>query len=177
MRKIVRKIVGTIALTVLLASVAGLVGPVRHAFADFDWSPLIVQWEARTPKIGTPGYPPGATPVQASSTDEADASAVATLPAAAGLTTWITHFRCTGTGATAAAAADITVGGPTNSEIYVFLFASGATAADTPVDVTYSPPIPASAPDTAITVTLGAGGSGAAHAACAAEGFQTASSP
>jgi hypothetical protein len=155
---------------------AALLGP-RPVRADFDWSPLIVQWENRTPNISGAGYPPGAIPIQGGSADVAASSAVATLAAATGKTTWITHFRCTGTGSTTAVGADITVAGPTNSEIYIMGFASGATVANVPVDVTYSPPQPAAAANTAITVTMATGGTGNLHAACAAEGFQTALAP
>lgn len=168
------KLTAAIAGAAILA--AALIGP-RQVLADFDWSPLIIQFEARMPNIGGSGYPPNAIPVQSGSADVAAASAVATLPAATGKTTWITHFRCTGTGATAGVGADITVAGPTNSLIYIMAVIAGATLGNTPVDVTYSPPQPAAAVNTAITVTMASLGTGALHAACAAEGFQTATAP
>jgi hypothetical protein len=169
------RIVALLAGVALLA--AAIAAPAYRAAADFDWSPFGIQWEARTPNIGGNGYPPGAVPIQGSSADVAAASAVATLAAATGKTTWITHFRCTGTGSTTAVGADITVAGLTNSEIYIMGFASGATVANVPVDVTFSPPQPASAVNTAITVTMATGGTGNLHAACAGEGFQTALAP
>jgi hypothetical protein len=169
-------IAAAIAAFILAAALVGA-PPVGRALADFDWSPLIVQFEARVPNIGGSGYPPKAIPVQSGSVDEAATAAVATLPGAAGLTTYITHFRCTGTGATAAVGADITVAGPTNSLIYIMGVVAGATLADVPVDIVYSPPQPAAAVNTAVTVTMASLGTGNLHAACAAEGFQTAAAP
>jgi len=129
----------------------------------------------RAPNL--PGYPPGATALQGSSADVAAASAVATLTSAASKTAYICHFRCTGTGATTAVGADITVAGPTTSEIYIMGVVSGATAINAPVDVTYAPCLPASAVNTNITVTMASLGTGALHAACAAEGYLTATAP
>jgi hypothetical protein len=167
------KVTGSVLVAALLAAV--LIGPQKvRAQADL-LSAILLQYENRTPNI--PGYPPGATPLQGGSADVAAASAVATLTATTGKTAYITHFRCTGTGSTTAVGADITVAGPTTSEIYVMGFASGATVANVPVDVTFNPPLPAAAAATNITVTMATGGTGNLHAACAAEGFQTATAP
>jgi hypothetical protein len=170
MRKLIP---GFLALfTVLFCALVAL--PSAQAQQDMQ-SAILLQLEQRLANI--PSYPPGAVPIQGSSADVQAASAVATLAAATGKTTWITHFRCTGTGATTAVGADITVAGPTTSLIYIMGAASGATAVNVPVDVVYSPPQPASAANTAITVTMASLGTGALHAACAAEGYQTATAP
>jgi hypothetical protein len=169
--RVLKSIFAALTAAVVALSVVAALAPIAKS-QGLDFSAFLILLENRLPTIPTNAYPPNATPVQGGSADVANASAVATLAGASGKTTYITHFRCTGTGATAAAAAAITVAGPTTSEIYIMGFVAGAAAINTPVDVVYSPPLPAAAANTAITVTMGAGGSGAAHAACAAEGFQ-----
>lgn len=110
--------------------------------------------------------------IQGASANVANASAVATLAATAGKTTYISKFRCSGGGATAAAIATITVAGLATSEIYQMGFVAGVGAINLPVDMVYNPPQPASAVNTAITVTMAAGGAGNTNASCVAQGFQ-----
>src|SRR5260370_37907131 len=59
--------------------------------------------------VGT--YPPGATPIAASSGNVANAVATATLASAANVTTYITGFEVTGAGATAGLAVTVTITG------------------------------------------------------------------
>ncbi len=118
-------------------------------------------------------YGPASLHVQGSSGNVANATATATLPASTtGRTTYISHFRCTGGGATAASIANITVAGVATSMVWHMGFGAGVTTINTPVDHVFDPPVPASAPNQAITVTMAAGGAGNTNAACNAEGFQ-----
>lgn len=122
----------------------------------------------------TPVYPvPPKGPITAASGNVANASAVATLAAAALKTTFISGFQCTAAGSTGALVVNLTlVGVITGTMTYTFTFPAGATVAAAPVREQFSPPIPASAVNTAIVVTLPAGGAGNTNAACNATGFQ-----
>lgn len=103
----------------------------------------------------------------------ANASAVATLAGASGKTTYIMGFECTASGATAASVQNLTVTGILGgTKTYTFVFPSGATAQATPLVVEFPTPLPASATNTAIVVTLPAGGAGNTNASCNAHGFQ-----
>lgn len=118
-------------------------------------------------------YPNGAVPVSNSSGNKANAAAQAVLPAAAGKTTWITGFELTGGGATAQLLVNATVSdGAGLSLSYTFQFPVGVTTLAFPVIVEFPLPIPASAPNTAITVSLPAGGAGNTNAAASAHGYQ-----
>lgn len=123
----------------------------------------------------TPGRPVGATPVTGGSGNVANASAVATLAAGgAGVTTWISGFTVTAAGATAAANVQVTVAGLLGgSRVYVFTFPAGAAVAAQPLNVQFPAPLPASAVNTAITVTVPAAGAGNTHTAVVATGFTT----
>lgn len=116
----------------------------------------------------TPG-----TSITSASGNVANASAVATLAGISGKTTWITGFQCSAAGATAASVVNLTVGGVVSGTMtYTFVFPAGATTAASPLVVNFASPVPASATNTAITVTLPAGGAGNTNASCAAQGFQ-----
>lgn len=116
--------------------------------------------------------PPG-TPLSASSGQVANGSAVATLAGAAGLTTYITGFQCTALGATGALGVDVTVAGLLGgTATYTFLFPAGVAALATPLIVTFPQPLPASAVNTSIVVTLGASGAGGTKANVNAQGFR-----
>jgi hypothetical protein len=112
------------------------------------------------------------SPLAKSSGNVANASAAAVLPAGAGVQTWISGFECTASGSTAASVANVTVSDGTWTLTYTFVFPAGVTLQATPLQVIYPTPIPSSTENTAITVTLAAGGSGNTHAACTANGFQ-----
>ena len=109
----------------------------------------------------------------ASSGNVANANAVATLAAVAGKTTYITGFEVTSGGATAAALVTVTVTGLAGgTAIYTYGAVAGAVMANTPLAVTFSPPLIASALNTAIVVTLPALGLGNTNATVVAHGYQ-----
>lgn len=111
--------------------------------------------------------------ITASSGNVANASAVATLAGAAGKTTYITGFEITAGGATAGALVLATVTGLINgTATYVYAVATGAATGSPPLIVEFPAPIPASAVNTAIVVTLPALGAGNTNAAVVAHGFQ-----
>jgi hypothetical protein len=123
--------------------------------------------------LGGGGYPAGATPVHAASGNVANASAAATLAAAVGKTTYITGFEITGGGATAAALVLATVTGLSGgTATYIVGAVAGVTLQNQPLVVKFQIPIPASATNTAIVVTLPALGAGNTNAAVVAHGFQ-----
>jgi hypothetical protein len=120
-----------------------------------------------------PGYPPGATALSADSGVVADASAVATLAGASSVTTYITGFEVTAGGATGAALVEVTVDGLIGGTAsFVFGVPAGVTTLATPLVVAFPAPIPASAANTAINVTVPALGAGNTHAAVVAHGFR-----
>lgn len=108
-----------------------------------------------------------------SSGNVANASAVATLAAAAGKTTYLTSYTITGGGATAASIVNATianvVGGTMTLNVIV---PAGATLGITPLIVVFLEPVPATAVNTAIVLTLPALGAGNTNAAVTATGFQ-----
>lgn len=123
--------------------------------------------------MALPPYPSGATPITGDSGNQANASAVATLAGVSSKTTYITGFEVTAAGATSAKVATVVVAGTvTGSKNYTFVFPAGATVSATPLVVQFATPIPASATNTAITVTLQAAGTGGTNATVSAEGFQ-----
>jgi hypothetical protein len=102
-----------------------------------------------------------ATSVKASSGNVANASGVATIPAVAAKTAYITGFDVTGSGATAGSAVSVTVAGLLGgTATYTLTVATGATAANAPMIIAFNPPLPASAANTAIVVTCPALGAG-----------------
>lgn len=123
--------------------------------------------------LGTNGYPIGATAVQSSSGNVANASAVATLAAAVGKTTYITGFQVTSGGATAASLKSVTITGLLGgTATYTIGVVAGAAAPNAHLVVTFTPPIPGSATNTAIVVTVPALGAGNTNATVTAHGFQ-----
>lgn len=103
----------------------------------------------------------------------AAASAVATLAAPAdGKTNYIEGFRVTGMGATAAGQVSVVVSGLLGGSLtFIQPVPAGAGVALAGLDITFPHPLPASAPDTAIVVTVPSLGAGNLAAACAAYGF------
>lgn len=117
--------------------------------------------------------PYGAIPITAASGNVANASAVATLAATSTKTTYITGFEVTSGGATTGLNVIVTVTGTiTGTLSYIHTFPAGPLVPGNPLVVTFATPIPASAVNTAIVVTLPAGGSGNTHAAVVAHGYQ-----
>src|SRR5690242_11450606 len=118
-------------------------------------------------------YPAGATPITADSGNVAAASAAATLAAAAGVTTYISGFLITASGATAASVVTGTITGVITGTLhFTYVAVAGATTACQPLSVEFPYPIPASAVNTAIVVTLPSLGSGNTNATVSAFGFQ-----
>ncbi len=117
--------------------------------------------------------PASAVTVTSSSGNVADASAVATLAAASGKTTWITGFVVTAAGATAASVVEVTVAGVLGGTMtFVFVAPAGVDVSAVPLAVSFPSPVPASATNTAIVVTVPALGSGNTNAAVVATGYQ-----
>jgi hypothetical protein len=112
------------------------------------------------------------TDLQASSGSVAAAVATATLPAAAGKTTYLTGFTFTGSGATAASVVLLTVTGPATTLTFVVAVPAGATLGCTPITVRFDRAVPASAPNTAIVVSVPSLGAGNTNAAVVATGYQ-----
>lgn len=117
--------------------------------------------------------PVGATAINAASGNVAAASAVATLAAAVGKTTFIAGFSITSSGSTAAAVVSATVVGlVSTTATFTYVSVAGATLTNQPLVVTFYPPIPASATNTAIVVTLPSLGTGNTNATVNAWGYQ-----
>lgn len=123
--------------------------------------------------VSTPHVLPfGGVAVTGASANVANAAAVATLTATASTTAYITGFQCTASGATAALVVTATVVGTiTGTMRYTFTAPAGAAVAAQPLIVTFGSPVPASAVNTNIVVTLPALGAGNTNATCSAQGF------
>lgn len=118
-------------------------------------------------------YPPASTPITASSGNVANASAVATLAGAASLTTYITGFEVTAAGATAASVVSVTVTGTISGTLtYTLAVPAGVTTSVQPLIVQFSPPIPASAANTSVVVTVPALGAGNTNSTVVAHGYR-----
>lgn len=136
-----------------------------------------IQLASGTNNIGTVNassqYPTGATIITAASGSVAATIAVATLAANAVKTTYITGFEITSAGATAAAVFVVTVTGTiTGTLTYVYSSVAGVTSGNIPLIVEFPSPIPSSAVNTAIVVTLPSLGVGNTNAAVVAHGYQ-----
>jgi hypothetical protein len=135
-----------------------------------DYVPLAVDVDGQL--IVSPVASPDVTQLIETSGNKANTAAVATLPGVAGKTTYITGFDASALGATAALAVEITVTDGTWSLTYTFGFPAGATVPATPLFRNFPEPLAASAPDTAISVTLPASGAGGTTASVNAYGYQ-----
>lgn len=121
----------------------------------------------------TSPYPTGATVLTASSGNVANASAAATLAGAAAATTYVTGFQITAGGATAGACVSATLAGVIGgTATYAFCVPTGATLAAQPLVVKLDPPVPASAVNTSIVLTLPALGAGSTNAAVSLQGYR-----
>lgn len=124
-------------------------------------------------QIPTSHYPVGATPITAASGNVAAGVAAATLAAVAAKTTFITGFEITGGGATGASLVVATLTGTiTGTLSYIVGAVAGATLANTPLLVQFASPIPASAANTAIVVSVPSLGVGNTNSAVVAHGYQ-----
>lgn len=128
------------------------------------------------PFVSVNPQPAGSTPINASSGDVANATATATLAAAAGQFTYLSGFVITGAGATGASVVTATVAGVTGGPLsYDIAVPAGAAVGITPLMVTFTTPVRSSAVNTAIVVSAPPFGAGNLHAAVSATGFQDAS--
>jgi hypothetical protein len=122
---------------------------------------------------GIPTLPSTATFASASSGNEANATAVATLAGAIGKTTFCSGFEITAGGATASSIVLATLSGILGgSQIYAFAVPAGATLGATPLVVEFNPPLPSSAANTAIAITLPALGAGNTNAVVNIHGYK-----
>jgi hypothetical protein len=127
-------------------------------------SPLITQKGSEVPS--------GATQVTGSSGVVSAATAAAALPAVSAKTNYVSGISITGGGATSASLITCTLTGlVTGTQSYVFAVASGATAGSTALQRTFNPPVPASAVNTALTLSCPTFGSGNTAAATNIEGY------
>lgn len=107
--------------------------------------------------------------------DSPNAAAVATLAGAAGKLNSLSGFYLSGSGATGASVVLATVTGLAGGTITIpVAVPAGAAAGIAPIRMEFEPPLPASAVDTDIVVTLPALGAGNLHAAVGAWGYQSA---
>lgn len=128
--------------------------------------------DATTSKIPHILRSTGNPAVNGSSGNVANASAVATLTSSATKTAHINSFQCTGAGATGASVVLVTVAGViTGTMTYVVAVPAGVTLPLTPLIVSFGGPVPASAVNTNIVVTMPALGAGNTNAACTAQGY------
>jgi hypothetical protein len=118
-----------------------------------------------------------AQPVKAGTDKTASATGAAsiltaTLAAVASVTTYITGFEVTGLGATTALGITVAVTGTLGGTLsYILAVPAGVLVGATPLIVEFSRPIPASAVNTAIVVTVPSFGAGNTLAAVVAHGF------
>lgn len=118
-------------------------------------------------------YPQGAIPITATSGNQANATAAATLAANANKTTYITGFEVTGTGATGVLIVIVTITNTiTGTMSYTYVFVAGVTTLNTPLIVQFSKAIPASGPNTTIVVSCPASGTGGTNNVVNAHGYQ-----
>ena len=125
---------------------------------------------ALVPNSGT--LAPAFALTTASSGNVAAAAAIATLAGVAGKTTYITGFEVTASGAVAAAVVLATLTGLAGgTATYVYVAPAGVTTAGPMLAVEFAPPLPASALNTAIVLTLPSLGAGNTNAAVVAHGY------
>ena len=126
----------------------------------------------RSVLASNPVLPATATMVNANSGNQANANAIAAMPAVAGKTNYLTGFMVTAAGSTAGLVVNITITGLLGGTITLtFVFPAGVLIGATPIIYSLPFPLPASAPNTAITLTLPAGGLGNTNAAVNIQGF------
>jgi hypothetical protein len=116
---------------------------------------------------------PGAVQTGGASGNVANATAAASLAATASYLNYVTGFTITAAGATAAAVVNATLTGCVGgTQTFTFTFPAGATVAATPLVVNFATPIPATAANLAITISLPAAGAGNTNAATTIRGFR-----
>ena len=118
--------------------------------------------------------PFGGVALHSSSGNVAAANAVATFPAVASVTNYVTQIAITGAGATAAAIVVATLTGLLGGTAsFVYGAQTGATAAQAPFTIFFGPQgVPASAVNIALVLTLPSLGLGNTNAAVEMWGYQ-----
>lgn len=120
-------------------------------------------------------YPLGAKPLVASSGAVGAATAAATLTPDADKQAFLSGFEVTGAGATTALPVSVTVTGIAGGTLtYSYTAVAGVLLANTPLQVSFVPAIPASAINTAIVVSCPTLGAGNTKNTCNAHGYQLA---
>lgn len=115
----------------------------------------------------------GVTALQSSSGNVAAATATATLAGAASTTAYLTGFSFTGSGATAASVVNGTITGLLGGTMtFTVSVPAGATLGVTPVKMDFYPPIPASATNTSIVVSVPSLGIGNTNATVSSWGYR-----
>lgn len=148
--------------------------PSAGAGTDGDYAMLSVDEDTgglRVTQTGV-GLPEDATHVTAGSGVVANATATATIPAVASALNYLTGFEITAGGATAAAIVTATITGLLGgTRSYIFGVPAGAALIAQPLIVQFAQPIPASAVNTAIVLSVPALGAGNVAAVAIAHGF------
>lgn len=117
-------------------------------------------------------YPPGATPVAASSGNVAAATAAATIAAAPGRTIYLCGFHITSAGSTAAAKVSPTVSGIVGGVTLTYTYTSiaGVSLPNDPLCITFAPPVPGVLGG-AVSVSVPTLTSGNTHTTVVAHGY------
>ena len=159
--------------TVVIAAIAAVIGATVVALAtQTNYLGTVFIADTTTPsnqlKVNSDGsintslssqYPSGSTPITGNSTGTTGA-VVGTLAAATGKTTYICGLNVSATGGTAAIG-PITVAGTVTGSL---VFELNSSVSGTNISENFSPCIPASAADTAITTTTTSDGTASAVA-------------
>lgn len=125
------------------------------------------------PAVAQAPIPLRGVEITASSGTVAAGTATATLAAATGKVTYICGFAITSTGSTAAAVVAPTVTGIiTGTMTFAYATVAGATLANQPLVVPFGTCMPASAPNTAIVVSMPTLGAGNTNTTVNAWGYQ-----
>ncbi len=135
--------------------------------------PLFATDATSPPAFALSPTPPAATIVTASSGNQANANAVAALPAVAAVLNYVTGIIVTASGATAGSDVSVTLVGVVGGTMtFTFTAPAGAAVGAIPLVIDFPNPIPATAVNTAITLTLPALGTGNTNAAVVITGFK-----
>jgi multisubunit Na+/H+ antiporter MnhC subunit len=132
-------------------------------------STLFPIYDQASPIVGPTGGT--RTYIQASANGAATAL-TATLAGTAGKTTFISGFSVTGSGATGATSVIVTITGIGTTMSYIVTVPAGANANVAEMFIEFADPIPASAVNTAIVISVPSFGVGNLFAAVNAHGFQ-----
>lgn len=151
-----------------------MTGPVFIQDAATLTSTMLVNSDGSINARTTPAaIPAGATAVSSSSGNVANASAIATLAAVVGKTTYVKGLTITPGGATAAALVTATLVGTLGGTLsYTMGAPTGAAVAGYPFMINFGDGIPASAVNTALVLTLPALGAGNTNASVSIWGYQ-----